>query len=343
MFTEMVASAEKHNSDIVVCDVQTYDDQTGKYDRSVPFFRESLVRDYKDVGIVSYHDIPDNILLLASSGPWNKLYRKSFIVQQELEFQASKRDNDEYFVLMSMALAEKISWVPKKFVTYRVNNPNSLQGFGEENIDTVDMLSTVQELRNGLIKKGRYELVKKSFQNQVLVRYVGLIEAQRSWENYKKIFDFTKNYVFTEFEINQMRSDEVFMRAEERKKILESNAEEYLFWQMRKMKYGHGERYIFPYREIVGAKTIGLYGAGMVGQAYYRQIKEVSSISLSGWYDKNYDFIANKDYSIQSPDQIAPEKMDRIVIAVESGDVAKIIKQMLLNKGFEEKNIIWSI
>lgn len=341
MVCEMVTSAEKNDSDIVVCDARTYDEQMGTYDEDVVFFRQSLVREYEKKGIVSYKDIPDYILLLASSGPWNKLYKRDFIEREGLRFQASKRDNDEFFVLMSMALAVRISWVSKKFVNYRVNNPNSLQGFGDGEINVEDIVSTARALKAGLVERERYELLKKGMQNQFLIRYVGLIEGQRSWINYKKVFDFTKKQVFKEFEIEKMKPEDVFFRAAERLKIMECTAEEYMFWQWRRIQNRKGERYSFPYRELKGSKRIGLYGAGVVGRAYYRQICADKRLQLVGWYDISpAEDLHNK---VELPNELSSENMEKIVIAVEAYETAEKIKKFLIEKGFEEGSIVWKI
>lgn len=343
MLTEMVASAERHNSDVVVCDVQNYDNLTGIIDGTVTYLNRTVLSKYGEEGVVSYKDIPDQILLLASSGPWNKLYRRDFIEKNGLLFQNSKRDNDEYFVLISMALAERISWVSKKFVTYRTNNPLSLQGFGDEIIDVDDLLSTIRALKEGLIKTGRYDFLKNSMKNQILTRYVSLIEGQRSWKNFKLIFDVVKNKVFHEFEINKMDNSEIQVCPEERKKIMECTAEEYMFWLMKRFHTNGGEKYTFPFAKVKDCKTIGVYGAGRVGKAYCRQIQKSEKISLVGWYDRDAERYKKEGLEVESPDDIIPEIMDKIVIAIESFQSAGQIREFLLRKGFLNENIVWDI
>ena len=43
-----------------------------------------------------------------SDSPWNKLYKRSFIISNKLEFQTLSSSNDVYFVQMALLLAEKI-------------------------------------------------------------------------------------------------------------------------------------------------------------------------------------------------------------------------------------------
>lgn len=342
LFEEMIESAEKYDSDIVACDIKRYDNKTGKYDYSMPFFKSSLVNDYEKIGTISYEDIPNEIFQLASTCPGNKLYRKAFIEDENLKYQDSRRDNDEYFVLMTLALAKKISWVDKKLVVYRVNNPNSLQGFGDESIDTNDLLSTLRTLREGLKKKNRYDLLKNSFKNQIIIRYVGMLEGQRSWNNFKDIFYFTKNVVFKEFEIDLMNEDDVDVRPEDRRRILSDSPEEYLFWKLKNLESSNGERYMFPYGAL-GKENIriGLYGAGVVGKSYYRQLRDNNNIEVVGVYDKNPK---NDDLVLVEPiTSIDPTKMDKIIIAIEAKKIADEIKKQLLDIGFKPENIVWQI
>lgn len=339
----MVKSAERHSSDIVVCDIRSYDNVTGRYLEDINYLKYSYLKPFEEKGVVSFRDMPEQILMLASSNPQNKLYKREFIEKEGLLFQASRRDNDEYFVLMSMALANKISWTPKKYITYRINNPRSLQGFGEETIDTEDLISTVRALKTGLIEKGRYELLKKSFQNQVLVRYVGLLEGQRCLSNFLKIYTFIKERVFPEFEISEMNPDDMITRVEECQRILSGTAEEYLFWKMKKLQFGPGERYLFPYDCIAGCKKIGIYGAGTVGKAYYRQLCQNSNIQIAGWFDANAKELCNMGMPVREPAAIAPQEMEKIIIAIEEKKTAMAVKKYLLEKGIAEKDIVWSI
>lgn len=343
MLTEMVASAEKHDSDIVVCDVRNLDNRTGIIDDTVPYLNRTVLATFEREGVVSFKDIPDHILLLASSGPWNKLYRRDFIEKHKLQFQDSKRDNDEFFVLMSMALAEKISWISRKFVTYRINNPLSLQGFAEDNIDINDMLSTIRELKRGLVRTGKYDLLRNSMKNQILIRYSGLIEGQRSWKNFKEVFNITKNVVFPEFEIDVMKESDVLVCLKERRMILSHNAEEYLFWLIQRLKMSDGERFSFPFEHVNWGERIGLYGAGRVGKAYYKQICNSSKVTLVGWYDIDADKYQDEGLKVLSPNTISAGNLDKVIIAIESFKVAMRIKEFLLEKGLSEHNIVWQV
>lgn len=343
MLYKMMASAKKYHSDIVTCDIRSYDNATCEYIDAVGYLRTSYVRGFEEGGTVSWKDIPDYILTFAFSGPQNKLYKKEFIEREGLLFQASKRDNDEYFVCLSMALADRISWIPEKLMTYRINNPASLQGFGEAEIDVEDILSTTRYLKKGLVERGRYEAVKRSFLNQITIRYVGLVEGQRSLSNFEKVYDFVKNTVFPQFGVDQMAQDDLISRVEEWRQIKSGDAKEYLFWKMKKLQYGNGERFPFPFREIKGYRRIAIYGAGNMGECYYRQLRKCPNYEIVGWYDAKAAVLKDLEGPVSAPDEIVPGDAEKIVIAIEEKKTAMAVRETLLSKGITEEAIVWKI
>ncbi len=343
MLDKMVESARRYRSDIVVCDIRSYDNIACEYMDAVGYLRTSYVREFEERGTVSYRDIPDYILTFAFSGPQNKLYRKEFIEREGLIFQASKRDNDEYFVCLSMALADRISWLPEKLMTYRINNPASLQGFGEAEIDVEDIISTARYLKAGLQERGRYETVKRSFLNQILIRYVGLVEAQRSLSNFEKVYDFVKNTVFPEFGIDEMSTDDMISRVEEYRQIMKGDVREYLFWKMKKLQEGNGEQFPFPFRMIKGYHRIAIYGAGNIGRSYYRQLKKHSNYEIVGWYDAKAAMLKDLEGLVSLPEEIIPGAADKLVIAIEEKKTAMAVRKFLLSKGIAGEAIVWNI
>ncbi len=343
MLYKMLASAQKYHSDIVVCDIANYDNVTCEYTDSIGYLRTSCLCGFEEQGTISYKDIPDDILTFASANPFNKLYRKEFVEREELFFQASKRGNDVYFNKMSLALADRISWILEKLVTHRINNPASLQGFGEAEIDVEDIISPVRYLKAGLQERGRYETVKLGFLNSILNSYAALVEKQRSLSNFEKAYDFVKNTVFPEFGIDKMAEDDMSARVEEYRHIMSGDAKEYLFWKMKKLQEGNGERFPFPFRLIRGYRRIAIYGAGNIGRSYHRQLKKRSNYEIVGWYDAKAAMLKDLEGLVSVPDEIIPGTADKIVIAIEEKKTAMAVREYLLSKGIAENAIVWSV
>ncbi len=68
--------------------------------------------------------------LFYAFGPvaWNKLFRTELIRSHQLRFQELPRSNDVAFTFSALALAERLSYVDRALVDYRVGNSASLQG-----------------------------------------------------------------------------------------------------------------------------------------------------------------------------------------------------------------------
>lgn len=99
--------------------------------------------------------------------------------------------------------------------------------------------------------------------------------------------------------------------------------------------------YVFPFDIVEKNSSVILYGAGTVGQAFYRQIKQIDYCNLVAWVDKNYG--AYPIYNVKSPEEIGKLfAYDYIVIANASELAVKEITEWLLDRGVEAKKIIWS-
>lgn len=68
-------------------------------------------------------DLPEDGLTLWNCVPWNKMFRKEFVIQNNLEYQNLRSSDDVYFSDMSMMLAEKIVHVntDRKLLHHRVD------------------------------------------------------------------------------------------------------------------------------------------------------------------------------------------------------------------------------
>jgi len=144
MLEEMYISAETYDSDIVICDAYYLDDITNEIKVPSWILRDEYIPKIKK--IFSYKDLPERIFQLTTPVPWNKFFKKSFIENNGLLFQETKRCNDDYFVSMSMVLAKKISIVEKRLVYYRTNNIMSLQGMNGQGEVSYDFYRALMQI-----------------------------------------------------------------------------------------------------------------------------------------------------------------------------------------------------
>lgn len=90
-----------------------------------------------------------------------------------------------------------------------------------------------------------------------------------------------------------------------------------------------------------GARVI-LYGAGSVGQAYYRQIKAEREYKLVAWMDNAYQDYREKGFPVEPGAHIGALQYDYIIAAVKRETMAEDIKRQLVSDwGVEAEKIIW--
>ena len=152
--TESVLTAASENgSDIVIFNYN----QTNS-SRKINFKKNKKLINKK---VFSYKDASDRIFNIIPPNAFSKLYRKDFLIENNLKFQSLKSCNDSYFALSSLVLAKKITMLDRVLLHYRSNssgNISSKRGSYYKNI-----VAVMKNLKEFLTEKGIYKEVEKSF------------------------------------------------------------------------------------------------------------------------------------------------------------------------------------
>lgn len=101
--------------------------------------------------------------------------------------------------------------------------------------------------------------------------------------------------------------------------------------------------YMIPQAVYKYGKRIVLYGAGMVGQAYERQLKLSSEGELVLWVDKMAHHYREKGKEVNDIDDISLCEYDVILLAVADNDMVSVIKKDLVSRGVKEEKIYWEL
>lgn len=72
-------------------------------------------------------DFADRFYQTVTSCPWDKMYRASHIYKENLQYQNLRYSNDNFFVLMALLTAKRITWIDNVLVHYRVGQGSSLR------------------------------------------------------------------------------------------------------------------------------------------------------------------------------------------------------------------------
>lgn len=163
MCEHVFARAVEKDADIVLFDGREYDHRLGEVREGTTFLRP-LHLPTKDV--FNARDIPGHIFQITNPAPWSKLFRREFLIDNDLRFQSLPNSNDVFLVLSAMATAERITTLDEDLVRYRINTHASTQDGKSRN--PLCFLEAFSALESKLVDLGLYESLKDSFLTAVL-------------------------------------------------------------------------------------------------------------------------------------------------------------------------------
>lgn len=189
MLQRAYTCAEKNRAEIVVFGHRKYDDVQQKNTIYYPKKGSHFPK-----GVVSAADLGDQAYCMTGLVPWNKFYLRKFIDAHHLQFADLKRCNDVYFTYMAVAWAERIAFIDKRYVHYRVNNSNSLTGIRD--LDRESYVDAVMSGKKGLIEAGKYTGgIKKSaikYSQKLVCR--GIVPPYTT-ESLKNYYEYAKKHL----------------------------------------------------------------------------------------------------------------------------------------------------
>lgn len=195
--------AIKTSADVVLFNANVYDDIKNEFNDSNNPLCLNLI---EKQNVFSNKDT-EFIYQIIKPYPWVKLYKASFVFDNKICFSKTRTFNDIYFYVISLACAEKITYVDEKLVHYRRNTNNSLQDYISE--DNFDAINVLYDAYLELIRRGIYnQNIEFSFNNAIIknIKYnvdqITSIERKMSFiknlvehELYKKgFFSLDLNY-----------------------------------------------------------------------------------------------------------------------------------------------------
>ena len=92
-----------------------------------------------------YKDDINYVFKGTSFTPWNKLLKKSFIVDNNIYFSNKKLSEDQIFTIKAKVLANKIIYTPVAYYTYNVHPKSSSTTPKEENIHFEDIIFEIEK------------------------------------------------------------------------------------------------------------------------------------------------------------------------------------------------------
>lgn len=108
----------------------------------------------------------------------------------------------------------------------------------------------------------------------------------------------------------------------------------------RKYELYGNQRYFYPKKFLNG--DFILYGAGKVGNDYYKQIQKDKNCNLLAWTDTNYESMEEGlKQKLISPDRIEDYQYDYVLVAIAARSTYEKIQESLIARGILKDKIMW--
>ena len=133
MLEKLYNKIEQDGTDITICGVYSVKNSGISY---TPPSYKHYINTFLDNKIFSVKDIGDDIWYFLVY-PYNKIYKKEFLIKNNIKFQPIKNTNDASFALESLIAASKISLINQAFYYYRYARPNNTRLTKGKSLDCV--------------------------------------------------------------------------------------------------------------------------------------------------------------------------------------------------------------
>ena len=133
MLEEAFKKCEKTGAQICVYKVRRYNNETGEYTNDKgSFVEEYFPSKQSGIEVFSADDLGSHIFNTFMTWPWNKLFKRKFIMENGIRYQEIMRTNDMYFVNTALLKARFITTVRIPLVNYRVGTVNNCQATNDK-------------------------------------------------------------------------------------------------------------------------------------------------------------------------------------------------------------------
>lgn len=188
--------AKLHEADMVLYSAQHYNNVTGEY-KEAKWLLNSYVAPRKQP--FNCHDCPDDIYRITTPCPWTKMFRRQFLLDTGLQFQALRNSNDIFVTYSALAMAKRIVTLDKKLVNYRVGLTNNLQSTKKKN--PFCFYEAYRAWHDKLVELGVLEELRRSYVNLALSGCMYNLRTQKDSDAKRVVFDRLQSEILEVLEV----------------------------------------------------------------------------------------------------------------------------------------------
>lgn len=322
-------------ADIVLFDAQEFDNDSGEHIKKETFLRYDLLPDKE---VFSPNDVANNLFYLTNGSPWNKLFRRTMVVDNGLQFQPIHVIDDSLFTFSAFAISEKITYIKEKLVFYRGNNGASqVSNTHRDPLSPVKMLSALHYFLKSHDLLHRFQ---HSFFTSVQIFVSWYFSSLNNYTGFHQLYtalqqQYLQELVFDHSEV----SPNILHWARE---IQETSCEDYIYQRYVVTDVVNRGIYFAPFptglRDF--SRRVVLYGAGLMGKSFFSQNALCQYCQIVGWVDRNYE---NLGFPVTGLETLEQVDFDVVLLAIESKGICERVKESLLSMGIPLDKIVLGV
>lgn len=191
VLAKIIAKADELQTDILVFGGLSYYNGKGQ---NGAYSKNKLPKKYFGK-VVSAKDIKKDIFKFPSTA-WTKLYRRSFLIKNEIKFQNIRAGQDQLPFFHSMIMADRIAILPENIYCYQKNREGSVTSVKKKkSFSPIYVFYGIEEMleKTGMMEEYRDIFVNKYFSKAT--SWLGKFEADQKNEyfnEYLKLLEHIK-------------------------------------------------------------------------------------------------------------------------------------------------------
>lgn len=208
---KMYNKAKNDDSDITICCWAPYDNKTKKINYKHDYaLLKQIPEDFTEK-VFSWRDIKDNIFW-QSSVPWDKIYKRKFLIQKDVKFPGGVFFEDNVFVYDAFFKSSKISILREPLIFYRTNRKGAVTNTRDKTF--FDYLKIFNLIGDNLKKINLYDEMKYLYIDYkviTLIWWYKKIKLKYKKQFYNMIREDFQNIEIREEEKEYLRNQTVFI------------------------------------------------------------------------------------------------------------------------------------
>jgi|GEM_PF-121104 len=270
---------------------------------------------------------------------WNKLYKRSAI--GTIRFPEGKLHEDAYTTHKIFHNVQKVV-VSNQYMYWYLQRDDSIIG-KKYDLSRLDSVEASRE-KMSFFKEND---MPEDYYKMSMQHYFNL------WQNYKLV---ESNVDGAEEVLHSLKAEiedtEKQILAMDEGSLLEKMRAMYPYWDDEKKQHYesiYGSRikilpsntFKLPPEILHKYKKIAIYGAGSVGKAFYEQVKQSDSVTVSVWVDNLWNNYVKEGFDVHPVKDLWNADYEVVVIAVLNKATAQEIQTNLVSWGISENKIVW--